>query len=150
MFLGPFFLLLLISEVVALVVCLKTLGFLATLGLYFLSILIGGWLLRRQGLSTLERFATRMEFGEPPMTETWDGFCVMAAAFLFILPGVVSDVVAILLLIPPLRRLLWALLQKSGRVDGHYWFDARAIKRSRANVVEAEWREVDHDQNRPH
>lgn len=152
---GPIFLLLLVTEVVALVVCLKTIGFLATLGLAFLSILIGVFLLRWQGLLTLERFVNKLEFGEPPMQEGWDGFCIMAAGFLFILPGLVSDVAALLLLLPPARRLLWALLQKSGQMEGHYWFDSRAIKRSRAGsagkVVEAEWREVgsEHEQAGP-
>ncbi len=151
--LGPIFLLLLVTEVVALVVCLKTIGFLATLGLAFLSVMVGVFLLRWQGLLTLERFVRKLEFGEPPMEESWNGVCVMAAAFLFILPGLVSDVLALLVLIPPVRRLLWTLLQKSGRVEGHYWFDARALKRSRASsagkVVEAEWREVEHEQAGP-
>lgn len=151
--LGPFFLLLLIAEVVALVVCLKTIGFLSTLGLIFLSLLIGAWLLQRQGLATLERMASKLEFGAAPMEEGWDGACIMGAAFLFMLPGLVSDALALLLLIPPVRRLLWVMLQKSGRVEGNFFYDSRAIKPSRANieaeVVEAEWHEVTNDQAGP-
>lgn len=140
--LRAFVFLLTIIEVITLVVCFKLLGVLATLGLCFLSLIVGGALLQQQGLVTAEKFVSKLEFGEPPMDEAWDGFCIMIAALLFIIPGLATDMLALLLLIPPVRRLLRQALVGSGAVTGHYWFDRQVLVAPRATVIEASWHEV--------
>lgn len=137
-----FIFLLTVIEVVTVVASIKLLGFLATIDLCFISMIIGGALLQRQGLVTAERFVTRLEFGQPPMDEAWDGFCIMVAAVLFIIPGLATDMLALLLLVPPVRRLLRQILVSSGAVKGHYWFDARALNTPRATVIDATYHEV--------
>lgn len=82
------------------------------------------------------------------MDEAWDGFCLLIAAFLFIIPGFATDLLALLLLLPPVRRLLRLLLEKSGTVEGNYWFDARVLKPARnirEDVIEAEYVEITRD-----
>jgi len=132
-------------EVVTIVACVTMLGFLSTLGLCFLSMIVGGVLLQRQGLATAERFVSRLEFGEPPMDEAWDGFCIMIAAFLFIIPGLATDMLALLLLVPPFRRILRQVLVGSGAVKGHYWFDGTVLKAPTPNVIDATYHEVPND-----
>lgn len=124
------------------VACVKLLGGLATLGLTVLSMLLGGWLLRQQGLRTAEQMVGRLEAGQAPMDEAWDGFCLIAAAFLLIIPGLLTDLLALLLFIPPLRRALRKLLERSGAVEGHYWFDAKVLAPTRSRIIETTYQDI--------
>jgi UPF0716 protein FxsA len=135
-------LLLTIAEVITLVASIKLLGFGLTLVLAVVAMIGGVALLRRQGLQTLERFVTRLEFGQAPMEESWDGFCLLAASILLIIPGLFTDLVALLLLIGPLRRGLYRWLSRGERMKGHYWFDQKALAPSKATIIDAEYVEV--------
>jgi UPF0716 family protein affecting phage T7 exclusion len=138
-------LLLTLAEVVTLVISIKLLGFGLTILLAIGAMFGGVWLLRRQGLQTLNRFVTRLEFGQAPMDEAWDGFCILGAAILFIIPGLFTDLVALLLLIGPLRRAIYHWLSRSGRMSGNYWFDQQALAPSKAkpaDVIDATYVEV--------
>lgn len=137
-----FILLLTVAEVIAIVASLKLLGFWLTLLMTIAAMFIGSLLLRWQGLATAQKFMTRLEYGQAPMEEAWDGFCIMLAAFLFIIPGLVTDFLALLLLIPPVRRLLRAILSRTGAFEGNYWFDSSALAPSRAGVIETTYEEV--------
>lgn len=137
-----FIFILTLVEVVTVVASITLLGFLSTLGLCFLSLIIGSLLLQRQGLATAERFVSRLESGQPPMDEAWDGFCIMIAGMLFIIPGLATDMLALLLLVPPIRRLLRHVLVGTGAVKGHYWFDQTALSSPRGNVIDATYRDV--------
>jgi len=79
---------------------------------------VGSVLLRRQGLAVLRRAQEAADRGELPVGAVFEGFCVVAGAILLIIPGFVTDVVGILLLIPFLRDALgrWLLqrMQASG------------------------------------
>ncbi len=133
-----FFLLLTVLEVVALVASFMLLGFWATLGLCLLAAVGGGVLLRQQGLRTLERFVTRLEFGHAPMEETWDGMCLMAAAVFFIIPGLVTDAVGLLLLVPAVRRGLYHVFAR----PGDYRYDENALVRARTTIIEGRYEDV--------
>lgn len=137
-----FIFILALVEVVTIVACITLLGFLSTLGLCFLSMIIGILLLQYQGLATAERFVSRLQAGQPPMDEAWDGFCMMVAAMLFITPGLATDMLALLLLIPPIRHLLRHVLVASGAVKGHYWFDATVLEAPQGSVIDATYRDV--------
>ena len=70
--------------------------------------------------------------GRPPADSLLDGFFVLVAAVLLITPGVLTDVAAVILLLPPTRSLLkqyWRArvrrqLSTSWRVNR--WTDAPA------------------------
>ena len=61
---------------------------------------------RSQGFQTVRRISVDLEAGRMPGETLVDGVLVLLAALLLILPGVLSDLVAIALLFPPSR---WAL-----------------------------------------
>jgi UPF0716 protein FxsA len=77
--------------------------------------LLGAVLLRRQGARAWRAFSTAVAEGRPPGREALDGVLVLVGALLVVLPGFVSDVLGLLCLLPPTRRLLgralvgWAL-----------------------------------------
>jgi UPF0716 protein FxsA len=81
-------------------------GALPTIGLSLLTAVIGGYLVRRQGLSVLMRVRDMLEQGEMPALELLDGALLLLCGFALLLPGFVTDTIGFLLLIPPLRHAL--------------------------------------------
>src|SRR5262245_28768075 len=63
----------------------------------------GTMLARWQGMKTLERLRDEIRAGRVPGDALMDAFLVLVAGILFVLPGVLTDVAAICLLIPPVR-----------------------------------------------
>jgi UPF0716 protein FxsA len=66
----------------------------------------GAALLRWQGLRTLRRIQEDLAAGRMPGDALVDGALILVAAVLLITPGMLTDVVAFALLIPPLRSLV--------------------------------------------
>jgi len=65
--------------------------------------LFGIWLVKREGLGTWRRAQAQLRAGEIPAAEAVDGALIAGAGLLLILPGFVTDVFGLLLLLPPLR-----------------------------------------------
>lgn len=93
-------------ELTVLVVVGNAIGVLATLGLLILASLAGAALLRREGTRTLVAFNEALRTRRPPHREVIDGMLLAAAGVLIVLPGFVSDVLGLLLLLPPTRALV--------------------------------------------
>ena len=85
----------------------QAVGVLDTLLLLLAAGLAGALLLRVQGWATVLRLRQRLASGEPPVRELFDAACLALAGVLLILPGFLSDLMALLLLIPPVRGLLY-------------------------------------------
>lgn len=81
-------------------------GALSVFALLGLAVVAGVFLLKDGSLNAMLRMRERMQQGELPMQEMAESFLLGLAGVLFILPGFVSDVVACLLLIMPLRQFL--------------------------------------------
>jgi UPF0716 protein FxsA len=110
---GLLLLLFLIIPVVELYVIIQVgswLGALPTIALLILVSVTGAWLVKREGLGAWARFRAQAEQGALPTNELLDGLLIMLAGALMLVPGFVTDVVGILLLIPPARAVVRALL----------------------------------------
>jgi len=70
----------------------------------------GAWLVKRQGLGVLRRVNAELNAGQMPTTSLVDGALVMLAGALLIVPGFVSDAIGLLLLLPPVRAGLRAVV----------------------------------------
>jgi UPF0716 protein FxsA len=81
-------------------------GFWPTLALTVLSGVLGSMLARREGLRVITDWRRAVEELRPPEQGVLEGALVIAGAVLLITPGVLSDALGILLLLPPTRRLL--------------------------------------------
>lgn len=75
-----------------------------TIGLLALSAVVGVLLVRHQGLASLTRAQAAAARGEAPIGTVLDGFCAVLAGILLIIPGFLTDILGIVLLIRPLRR----------------------------------------------
>lgn len=112
-------LLLVAAELYTIVAVAGGIGVLPTLLLLVGLGLAGMALIRRQGLATLARVQAQLQAGRPPVAEVFEGMCLLVAGLLLALPGLLTDVAGIALLLPPVRRLLYkALSRRLGTVGG--------------------------------
>lgn len=94
----------------------QAIGALNTVGLLLLMSVLGGWLMKREGLATLRRFQAKMSRGQLPEKELVDGFLILFGGALMLTPGFLSDVFGMSLLLPPVRALVRS--QVARRVRG--------------------------------
>jgi UPF0716 protein FxsA len=105
----PILLLLLVATIVEITVLIlvgQAIGILATIGLLILASVVGMWLLRREGNRTLTAFQEAVRTRRVPHREMADGVLIVAAGALILVPGFVSDVLALFLLFPPTRSIV--------------------------------------------
>lgn len=88
-----------------------------TILLIVVTAVIGVALLRRQGLSTIQKIQAQMQRGELPAVGMLEGIMLFIAGAILLLPGFFTDTIGFLLLIPPLRKALalW-FLERSGTI----------------------------------
>ncbi|MCE7886475.1 MAG: FxsA family protein [Alphaproteobacteria bacterium PRO2] len=127
----PFYVLFIIfplMELWAFVEVCGEIGFITAVLLLIASALIGGALVRYQGFQTVLAMHDSFDRGRIPAGELFDGFCIVAAGVLLIAPGFITDILAVLLLVPRLRGLLKSFLRRqpgwttadSGIIEGEY------------------------------
>lgn len=83
-----------------------------TVGLVLITGVIGSVLARRQGLGIWVRMQRQLQKGEIPGREIADGLLVLIAGALLITPGVLTDAVGFLLLVPWTRAVVRKSLLK--------------------------------------
>jgi UPF0716 protein FxsA len=85
-----------------------------TLILCVMTAILGGALVRYQGLHTLVSGRERLDAGALPVDALFDGLCIIVAGALLLTPGFVTDTVGFALLVPQFRHLLMNLGSKYG------------------------------------
>jgi UPF0716 protein FxsA len=100
-----------LMEIAGFVVVGRQIGALATVGLVLLSAFAGILLLRHQGFGVMSRARAEMAAGRDPSRQLAHGVMILLAAFLLIVPGFLTDIIGLLLFIPPVRDLAWRLLK---------------------------------------
>ncbi len=84
----------------------RWIGLWATIGLIFATALAGSYLARREGLATWRAFQQRLAQGQLPGREIIDGVLILLSGALLITPGVLTDLLGLLGLLPPTRTLI--------------------------------------------
>lgn len=95
-----------VLELTLLVKTGQVIGFWATLALVVAAGLLGALILSHQGWGVVRRARAAMAQGRPPVAAVVDGLFLVLAGALLITPGFLTDVMALLLLIPPVRHSL--------------------------------------------
>lgn len=101
-------------EIAGFVVVGREIGVFPTIGLIILTAVAGSILLRVQGFGVMRRIQAEMDAGRDPGRELANGAMILVAGILLLLPGFVTDILGILLFLPPVRDMAWRLLK--GRV----------------------------------
>ncbi|CAN5540602.1 hypothetical protein BH23BAC4_BH23BAC4_04750 [soil metagenome] len=81
-------------------------GFLHTVLLIVLTAVVGSYLTQREGVSAWRRFRDRISRGEMPGDELLSGIVILLSGALLLTPGVITDIVGLLGLLPPSRRVI--------------------------------------------
>ena len=101
---------------------------------------VGLWLVKRAGFSAMRRGLDAVQEGRPPTKELLDGALLLFAGTLLLLPGFVTGVLGLLLLLPPARAAVRPLML-------HWW--TRGRRTGRIQVINASYRGPEPDPDAP-
>ncbi len=93
-------------EIWVLVLVGQAVGVLGLLGVLVVSAVIGAWALKHQGRRSLADLGVAVRSGRPAEAEVAGGMYVALAGVLLVVPGILSTLAALVLLVPPVRRAL--------------------------------------------
>jgi UPF0716 protein FxsA len=99
-----------IAEIYVIIQVGEAIGAIPTILILVADSVIGSMLWRSQGRRVWARFRQTVERGGVPHREVIDGVLVIFGGAFLITPGFISDVVGILLLLPPTRAVIRRLL----------------------------------------
>ena len=112
---NPFFLIFICLPAIEIYFMIKVgaeVGALNTIGLVFLTAIIGVYFAKLQGIQTLKSGMLNLYQNKIPLYEVMSGASIALAALLLIVPGFFTDVIGFLLLIPYTRKILFKFFIK--------------------------------------
>jgi UPF0716 protein FxsA len=121
----PFLILLLfivvpLAEIAILIKVGQHIGWLWTILIVVFTAFIGTWLLRQQGFGVMSRAMEALASGRMPVEPVIEGMCLLLAGAFLLTPGLLTDAVGFLLLVPVIRMAVakWTLkkMLQSGSV----------------------------------
>lgn len=101
-----------IVELALLIEVGRQIGFWPTVGLIVVTAVVGSFLAKREGLATWMRLQKRLATAQLPNKELLDGAIILISGAFLLTPGVLTDVVGVMGLLPPTRALMRPRLQK--------------------------------------
>jgi UPF0716 protein FxsA len=93
-------------EIALLVMFGQWAGVWLTLAIVVGTAVIGVGVMQRQGLTMMLRTQEAVMRGEPPVGAMMEGAMTVMAGFFLIMPGLITDTLGLLLLIPPVRKFI--------------------------------------------
>ena len=95
-----------IAELYVIIQVGDAIGVVPTLALLLADALLGSMLLRQQGRAAWVRFNRALAENRLPHKEVFDGVLIIFGGALLITPGFLTDILGLILLIPPTRALV--------------------------------------------
>ncbi|MFN9719203.1 MAG: FxsA family protein [Planctomycetota bacterium] len=83
-----------------------------TIGLVLLTGMAGTSLVRWQGIKAWRQIQQQLASGKSPSEAIFSGVLILVAGAMLLTPGMITDTVGLLLLIPPIRSIVARWLQK--------------------------------------
>jgi UPF0716 protein FxsA len=108
----------------------RVIGLAPTIAIVLCTGFTGAALARWQGLATLGRVQAEMAAGRVPTGPLVDGILILAAGALLLTPGLITDSIGFLLLIPPTRAVVRRTIVEAFR---------RRLQRDGRIAIDAEW-----------
>ncbi len=129
-----------IVEIKVIMVVAARIGLIDTVLLLILFSAAGAWIVKREGVSALHRLRDSTRDGRIPTQAVVDGVMILLAGALLLPPGFVTGVAGLLLIIPPVRRLVGAAAADMIRVRVAKRFTVtRTVWNGRRNQPGAAW-----------
>jgi UPF0716 protein FxsA len=108
-----------IAELAAIIWVGTQIGVLPTIAILVIDSIVGSLLMRHQGRAAWRRFNLALQERRPPAKEVVDGALVIFGGALLLTPGFLTDILGLILLLPPSRAAV------RGALMG--WFGRRFI-----------------------
>ncbi|MGA7325995.1 MAG: FxsA family protein [Rhodomicrobium sp.] len=143
-----------VLEVASIVAVAGWIGPFATFLLLAASLAFGAFLIRTQSRLAALKAVQRMREGSPPEQSILESATAILAGVLFMIPGFVSDIVALFLLVPRARQWIWRVVsfamagRNARRGPGAEPQAERPRPRRAEDVIDVEYTEVRRDQRR--
>lgn len=125
-----------LAELAVIVQTAERIGVPSTLGLLILVSVAGAWLLKHEGMATWKRLQETLQRGEMPHRELTDGAMILFGGALLLTPGFLTDVVGLILLVPPTRSSVKGLFRRVLGRWAHRRFGVNPVREARVVRVE--------------
>src|SRR5215203_6210999 len=134
-----------IAELAILIQIGELIGVWWTIALLVADAVLGSLLARSQGRTVWRRFNEALRSGRPPAREVMDGALVLFGGALLLTPGFLSDILGLVLLLPPSRAVVRALLVRryAGRMVASMTAPRPGAPRTRRGPSDVEGTAVD-------
>jgi len=126
-------------------------GLWSTLGTVIFTAAVGTWLVRTQGSSVLRQLRESFSGLHDPTEPLAHGAMILVSGLLLLTPGFFTDGRGFALLVSPVRSTVFRYLRQRFRAEPRYGANGpgRRFTDPRADVVEAEFRDVPPPDGRP-
>ena len=124
----PFILLILLIPAIEIYLFIKIgsqIGAFNTISLILVTAIFGIYYVKYEGLNTLRSGINQIIKNEMPIYEIISGAALAFAAFLMILPGFLTDIIGLLIIFPPTRKIFIKKISKKNNnnknfIEGEY------------------------------
>lgn len=106
-----------IAEVAVIIMVGSVIGALPTIAIIILTAIIGAGLLKRQGLSAINRVRMDVRNNKVPAASMGEAFAIALAGILLLTPGFITDTVGFALFVPKVRQWLGQRITGVVRMD---------------------------------
>jgi len=147
-----FFLLLIVMPIVEIYFLIQvgsSIGAFSTVMLIVFTAVVGAYLFRLQGLTTIQRVQASLSRGEIPAIEMIEGAMLLVSGVLLLTPGFVTDMVGFVCLVPAVRRKFALSLMDSQFVSQSSFQAGASFQQTKqeqtldTDIIEGEFRRDD-------
>ena len=112
----------------------SSIGALNTISLILITAILGIFYVRYEGFNNLKSGMQQIKKNEIPLYEILSGATLAFAAFLLIVPGFLTDLIGLLLIFPPSRKMIFYIFSKNQKTS-----------REKKDFIEGEFEDIDDD-----
>jgi UPF0716 protein FxsA len=136
-----------LAEIALLIKAGETIGFWPTVALLVAAAALGLAVIRVRGGTMVGRVFGAMGDGRLPFEPMLDSYAVIVAGLLLIMPGFLSDAIALLLLIPPVRHALLRRTVPAAMRQRRVITPRASPQAPRPTVIDASFERIDENED---
>ncbi len=131
-----------LAEIMVFINISGSIGLGTALLIALLTAILGGSIVKYQGIQTIMTAQKSMSGGGIPSKELFDGLCLVAAGATLITPGFITDAIGFSLLVPAIRNYLRAKISKSVKFQGSS-FSAEYAQTKDPDAIDVEYETIE-------
>lgn len=128
-----------IAEISLLIQVGEAIGGFKTILFVIITAILGAYLVRQQGISTLTNLQNETQAGRLPAMQIGEGVLLLFAGAVLLTPGFITDALGFSLLVPPIRRAIVAWVASKGIIQAQSGFSQ--THRPNSTIIEGEYKD---------